>query len=304
VLDKPCDPSDLSQVIERSCSLQDLLADEKLRQAVGGLDSLPTVPRIYTELSQALANPEVEFDSIATIVEQDVAMSAKILQIVNSGFFGLRQRVSLMRNAISMLGMSMIRSLVLSIEVFRPYRGVLTTHSFTLDREQRHALLTASVARKLLPSRNEADDAFTAAMLHDIGKLVLVTRMPQVYGPLFDKSATELVAAHALEAEGAHVSHEIVGAYLLGLWGIPWPIVEAVAYHHHPARVRHEGFEVLDAVHVANHLIHEVMAGGNAPGEGYGLDDEYLSRMGVASKLDSWREMATEIAGLSAEDQE
>lgn len=303
VLDKPCDATELADVIDRSCSLQDLLFNKDIQKAVGGVESLPTLPKIYRELTEALADPQVDFNQVAAIVERDASMSAKILQIVNSGFFGLRQPVSQVRNAISMLGISMVRTLVLSVEVFRPFRGQLGHSSFTLTREQHHALLTANIAKNLVDTKTQSEDCFTAAVLHDLGKLILATRRPEVYLPLFEAANEGGPPAHRGETEQGAVSHESVGAYLLGLWGLPWPIVEAVAYHHHPALVRHDTFETMDAIYVANLLAHEVTGGGETQ-EGE-WDVEHLGKLGVLDEIPRWREMAQELTqGKGIEDED
>ncbi len=268
---KPCVAAVLWQAIERSCSLKALLTSEALRTTISQVRSLPVLPQVYKEITAALQKPDVSMQEVARIVEQDPAITAKLLQIVNSGFFGLSRKVTKIEDAVTFLGLGMVRDLVLSAGLFRQFEQQ-GGHGLDLDRFQRHAMLTARIARELAPFRSRAQEAFTAGMLHDLGKVLLGGR------------------------DGA-VGHAEAGGYLLGLWGLPFPIVEAVAYHHTPAKVAGTTFDVVGAVHVADLLAHEAMGPGpDGNDELPALDVEYLAAAGVDERLDEWREAAERVA--------
>src|SRR5208283_2802959 len=118
---KPCDAEMLRVAIERACHLKALLHDDSIRRTVGALSELPSLPRTYHALTLALADPEVSLRKIAGIVELDVGISAKVLQLVNSAFFGVARSITNVQNAVSHLGTSTLKSLVLSVEVFRVF---------------------------------------------------------------------------------------------------------------------------------------------------------------------------------------
>jgi HD-like signal output (HDOD) protein len=134
--------------------------------------------------------------------------------------------------------------------------------------------------------------AYTAGMLHDIGKLMLADSLPREFQMALSQSLKDSAPFHEIEMDVFGATHAGLAAYLLGLWGLPAPIVEAVAFHHTPERSSHQVFSPLTAVHVANALEHEI------DGSKVNLNKEYLERVGVANRLDVWRE---EVAKLRRE---
>lgn len=295
-LTKPCDSNKIREVITRSCQLQSLLDDAVLRRTIGGIDTLPALPRVFEQLMSALQDPEVCLDDVARIVEEDSGITAKILQLVNSSFFGIAQNLTGVRQATTYLGLAMLRNLTLSMGVFRAFEQTGGPHGFSPEREQQHALLTSRIVRLLLPGHPFADVAFLAAMLHDIGKLVFAAQLPEQYAEATDLVARGDRTTCEAEKEVIGVTHAEAGAYLLGLWGMPHPVVEAVAHHHHPARVEHDEFDVLGAVHVASALALETTRpeGASETDHEVGLDVEFMRAMGVEGQLGAWREFAQE----------
>jgi HD-like signal output (HDOD) protein len=291
-LTKPCEAARLVETIDRACSLQELLDDDALKRHVSAMSSIPTLPRVYTAVGAALADPDVPLRHVAQTIEQDIGLCAKVLRLLNSGFFGLPRRVSSIETAIRLLGTNMLKNIVLSVEVFDASERIAGVDGLSIAALQRHSLLAAGIARRLLPERLRAEDAFMAAMLHDVGTLVLAMERPRELGRLLALGARTGRPLHVLERDAGAASHARVGAYVLGLWSLPYPIVEAVAHHDEPARVAATTFDVLGAVHVANALAHEHAS----PGAAGHLDEAYLEKIGVAGKLDAWRALAAEQA--------
>ena len=297
-LNKPCDAETLQGVVERACSLGALLSDETIRNAIGHVDVLPSVPRLYMAISRTLADPDSSLDDIVSVIEQDAAMCAKILQLVSSAFLGIPRRVGSIRQAVTYLGTSMIKNIVLSVEVFRTWSESGKLAGFSIDAEQSHALLTSRIAMRIIGNKSQAEDAFMAAMLHDAGKLVLATYLPDQFARALEAKREQARPMHVVEQEVAGVTHAEVGAYLLGIWGLPYPIVEAVARHHDPEQVPHKHFEILDAVHVADLLAreHESASAGGAGEMCEEINPSYLEALGMVDQLPAWREMAAEQA--------
>jgi putative nucleotidyltransferase with HDIG domain len=291
-LSKPCDAKMLEETVDRACNLQALVSDDTVRAMVGQIKRLPSVPRVYQALMTVMSKPDASIGDVAAVLEQDMAMSARILQVINSAFFGLPQRVTRARDAVSYLGLNMVKSVVLMSELFAASNDQPVPKGVSLESLQRHAFLTAAVARKLIPEKRKADDAFMAGLLHDIGKLIIATQIPDHLRQVEERMEVPARPPMYVVEEGlVGVSHAEVGAYLLGIWGLPYAIVEAVADHHHPERVATPSFDVLTAVHVANALANEQ--------EGRGADllnMDYLKALGLDAKLDGWRRMAEEIA--------
>jgi putative nucleotidyltransferase with HDIG domain len=236
-------------------------------------------------------------------VEQDVAISAKILQLVNSALFGLAKRVLTVQTAVSYLGIDLIKNLVLTVEVFRAFQGDRQIGGFSMEEVHVHAYLTAQIAARLPSSGHLKDAAYVAALLHDVGKLILMTRLPEQFARALAGAHQRECPVQTVEEELIGVTHAEIGAYLLGLWGLPYPVVEAVAHHHTPTRVPSQALDPLATVYVANILAHEV--GPPSPQHGAlaqaPIDLSYLESLGVAEQVPAWRSMAAAAAGSVAE---
>jgi len=254
-LAKPCEATVLKQVITTVCGIQTLLRSDDLREMVGRVDKLPSVPALYVELCAALGHDNTTVADIAAIVGRDPAMAAKILQLVNSSYFGLPRPVASIERAVGYLGSDMIRSLALTVGVFTRLPDV-PCPGFSSQAVQERAVLGARLARSFLihdPAR--ASDAFAAALVRDIGMLILVVGSTEAYGKVLAASTADDTAdLTTLERATFGVSHGEVGAYLLGMWGLPASIVETVARHHEPTRIEHDDSDVVLAVHVASQM--------------------------------------------------
>ena len=290
-LTKPCEPGEVRRVVERACELRALLRSDAIRDVVGRVRALPTRPTIYAQLTQAIADPDTSLRQLVAIVESDIAICAKLLQLVNSSFVGVRQRVTSIDRALTLIGTSMLKSLVLSQEVFRCF--ALAGRCLSLDEEHRHAMVTGAIARAMFSDKQTSEDAFMAGMLHDVGKLVLAQHCPDAFSAaLAAADRTERSRAEC-EREALGVSHSELGAYLLGIWGLPYPVVEAVARHHEPVMREDAEFDLVAAVYIASQLAEEQLK----PGQDT-LDVAYCERLGVMDKIPDWRAVA-ESAALS-----
>ena len=233
---KPCPPEALIEVIRRALALEELVADPALRRLVAGMKQLPSVPKVYQELTTALADVNTDAGTVARIVEQDPAMSAKILQLVNSAFFASPVPIATVTQGVMRLGFDTVRDLALSLEIFRA--GTIPgVGAAVLERIQRHALLTSVAVKAIVAdgAKSHKDQASLAAMVHDVGMLVLFSSKGRIYAKM-ERETRDEEALVTLEQEAWGLSHAEVGAYLLGLWGLPYPVVDAVAHHHNPAR--------------------------------------------------------------------
>jgi HD-like signal output (HDOD) protein len=194
-----------------------------------------------------LADPDSSLLKIAGIIEQDIGISAKILQLANSAFFGTSQPVANIQTAVGYLGLNALKCLVLSVEIFKVFKPRTQVPGFSLDAMQRHAQLTTHIVSRLPVPKHFMDVALVSCMLHDVGKLIQAWKLPERFAETIKKSAEDRVPLYRVE-EGAHgFSHAEIGAYLLGIWGLPYPVVETVALHHSPNRVPRQGFDAIAA---------------------------------------------------------
>ena len=292
-LSKPCDADKLCNVVERACRLRELLTDESLRKALGNIDRLPSLPTTYHELMRAMSLQDASVQMIARIVRRDPAMCAKILQLVNSACFGPSRSIASIDQAVVYLGMELIKNLALMVHVFGDTKEVRAAGP-SLEFLQEHALLTARVASRLLPK--QAQDIFAAALLHDIGYIILARCAPDGFKAIVE-NGRDGRPTQEIEKEVLGVTHAEVGAYLLGLWGLPYPVVEGVAFHHNPSAAAARGFDIPSALNLADSLVGEAM--GNRAGMTLhaGADMDYLKTLDVVSQLPKWSEIAAEEVG-------
>jgi HD-like signal output (HDOD) protein len=262
-------PLSSETVLEAIHSLEELrtlLHSPRLARSIGRIEQLPSPPHLYFALTRALEQDEGTSNDIAKLVAADPAIAAKVLQLCNSAYFSNGRAIADLRGAVTRLGLATLRDLVLASEVF----SIKTPTTVDRGALQQRALMASRLAGKILP-RSSAELGATAALLADIGLLL----------PGVRDEREPLTGGEEDERPG----HTEAGAYLLGLWGLPMPIVEAVAFHRHPQRSSLRSFWVPGAVHVASAL------SGNEQ-----VDEHYLQSLGVLHQLPSWKQMADNMS--------
>ena len=277
-LAKPCESGSLKAAIVQTQMLRQLLSSDRLALLVGEVGMLPSAPTAFQEILACLQNPAASLTDAAQIIGRDVAMTANIMKLVNSAFFGSRRPITTIDRAVAYLGMDTLGALVLGHGVFQS--GVATgIDGFSLEQLWQHTEQTAAAARAIALSENlsgaRADEAFLAAVLHDVGKVVFATKAAALPNETLDVVAQ--MEAH----------HAEVGAYLLGLWGFPNSIVEAVAFHHTPNRASEKGFGLSGIVHVADRLVH-LRSEHRSTSIDTGLQPGYLEGLGLEHCLPKW----------------
>ena len=291
-LSKPCDPEALKTTIARASNLEGSLHNDRLKKLVCQLSRLPSIPALYMEIVEKASQPNSSLSEIGGIIRRDVVMTAQILKLANSAFFGLRRQLASPEMAVSYIGLDTIKSLILSINAFSQFQGV---DSGGLDMEVlwRHSLQVASHAKCIAQTEGAdskvSDEAFAAGMLHDIGKLILAVNLPQEFDSACRAARAERIEYHDAEQRVFGANHAVVGGYLIGLWGLPVPVVEAVALHHSPARAPQLEFSPLTCVHAANVFEGERAAKTLGAADAR-LDVIYVSRMGLAPHISAWRD--------------
>lgn len=301
-LAKPCNPSELKSTVDRAFALRDVFCNEQVRELVSRIGTLPALPKAYSKLVETLQSPNSSIADVGRIIEPDVAMTAKVLQMVNSAFFGVRRHVATAMQAVSLLGLNAIRAIVLTAGVFQETTGKRLPASFSMEALWRHSITVGAYAQAITKAEGLGDgpsgEALTAGLLHDCGKLLLAVGCTAEYGRVLRESVEKSRPLAEIEFEAFACTHAEVGAYLLGIWGLPDPIVESAAFHHAPSKCHVEGFGPLIAVHVADAFAHEGAEAETCPGGE--LDVDGLARVGVADRLPQWRE-ACEVLGKTGE---
>ena len=299
-LSKPCDADELRKAIARALSLRDLLGNERLKQLATRVKNLPTLPALQNQLAGELRKESPSMERVAEIVSRDIGMTAKMLQLVNSAFFGLAQPISNPLDAVIYLGLNTVRALALSVGIFSQYDEKVC-RLFSLDLLARHSWTTGVLARGVAHmERQDAkimDQCFLAGMLHDVGQLVLAAGLHEEYSEAIARAGRENLTIWQAEQEFFGASHAAVGAYLLALWALPNPIIEAVAMHHEPARCATLELSPAVVVHVADVFAHE-LSGINTEVPPPKLDTDHLAKLGLAGRIEAWRAGCQELIAV------
>ncbi len=288
-LSKPCEADTLVGTVKRVCSLRILLNDSNLRQLVSQLPTVPSLPMLYTELIDELGKSEPSTKKVGDIIKNDIGMTVKVLQIVNSAFFGIRRTISDSTQAVEFLGLDTISSLTLGLGVISQFDSTTST-SFFAD-VWAHSIAVGIMAHKiaLCEKRELANDAFTAGLLHGIGKVVLAVNLPSQFNKVQQLIKDENISEDEAEETIFEATYAEVGAYLLGLWGLPVDVVKAVAFHKNPIDAESNSFSALTAVHAAN-SIQRSSATPEGSGKGPDFDLNYLGKLGLLERIPLWRQ--------------
>lgn len=266
-LNRPLRADELVDAVESVVELREILDSDELRAAIGRVGVLPPSPTLYLALSRALYDPDATPAQITDLVSQDPAVAAKVLRLCNSAYFAGTRHIADVRSAVIRLGMQTLRRMVLAAELYSGSAPAGIDRAALCVR----GLRASQLATRLLGG-SSSELAATAALLAEVGMLLPGVRIPSA-----------CLAGDPTACQGPHYAE--AGAYLLGLWGLPMPIVEAVANHHRPGRIRFRGFWVGGAVHVAHALV-----------AGEPVDEDYLAGVGLAGRLPAWRKLAEELA--------
>ena len=284
-LAKPCSAEDVYRAITRSLKLRSMLDVPELHARISQIRALPTPSDTYQKLVAAVNEEEPSLKKVGELIGEDVGLTTKLLQIINSAFFCLPTEVRDTHHAVNLLGLENIQSLVIATGVFngldvKPVGGISPTsmrnHGIEVGQ------LAAKIAKHWGLDQRACEHANLAGMLHDVGKLIQIAyftdEMQEIAASL--EAGEQQALAAEIRVLGVH--HGQIGAHLLSLWGLPDPIIEAVTFHHDPSALGDVAPSVLTAVHVANALV-------ETGSPGCDVDEEHLEALGVRDTLEKIR---------------
>ena len=298
-LNKPCHPKLLRETITRAYALRDRLNDGELKKLLMKISSLPSPPALYQQILQELEKPEPSIQGVGALIEQDIGMSAKILRVVNSAYFGLNRTVSTPTWAIKYIGLEMVQAIVLNTHIFSQFDSSTSPKSPSTHLWD-HCFKTSVIARDIAKKGSEdpqlISDSFIAALLHDAGELALIDNMRDRYEEVLALANTDNMSNWEAERRIFGTTHSEIGGYLLGLWGLPDAIVEALLYHHAPRESNTSSFSVLSVVHIANVFAHEIS---ETPYQTVAptLDREYIDQLGLTKEIPIWKKQFEKAYG-------
>ncbi|MCP4566663.1 MAG: HDOD domain-containing protein [FCB group bacterium] len=284
-----------AKLIDNSLGIRKILSDKNLLDRISAIDSLPSPPEIYKKLVGEFQSENVTIQKISDIIKQDVGITAKLLQIVNSAYFGLQTHVESPMHAVNLLGLDTVKSVVMAAGTFNQLKAD-NLPGFSCEAIYDRSMAVGAGARLTATAfgldRRESDSALMAGMLHDVGKLVMLGYFPDELMEAAKISQEKKITLHAAEKEVLGVSDAQMGAYLLSLWGLPDSILEAVALHYDPNQTPSPIINTLTTVHLAYALDYDQI--NNVRDDKLSaVDLEYLDQLNLKDQLEDLRNFCT-----------
>ncbi len=288
-LSKPISSKVLRRVLGRAARMSNLLGDVDMREIITKLEALPTQPSIYRELMLEIESPSSTAKSIGEIVAHDAAVSSKLLQLVNSSFFTLGQDVTSIEQAVNLLGLETLKALALNESLLEMFKNTDIDQQMADDlwvHMQSVAVVAGKIVQDLTDDRQMHETAFAGGLLHDIGRLIIMTEMHDAYKRAEAYAIENHVNISKAELEVLGSSHAEMGAYLLGLWGLPDSLVDCALYHHRVGNYTQDHADALIAVNIANGLVDEMVPSHIrvAP-----LDKDIVEKKQLGQYMAQWR---------------
>ncbi len=299
-LAKPCNQDILINTIQRSLKLRALLYADALRTVVAGMKHVPAVPKIFQAILTELDDQYASAESLADLVSQDVSLTAHLIKLTNSAYFGLPISASTPKQAISFLGFENVKAVVLLGGLFEQFKGNEMSLGMleTLNRRSTQlGVLSRAIAEAIGLAPEEQEQAFCAGLVGHMGTLLLAANWPEKFRDVISLIEQNSYSISRAELEVFGTTHGALGAYLLGLWGFNDSIVEAVAYHHYPNECSDSSQGVLLSMHVAQHLLRvKRNASLEETSVNQSLDKDYLAKVGNKSSMKQWEMVYEEVS--------
>jgi putative nucleotidyltransferase with HDIG domain len=298
-LTKPCPAEKIKETINMAYNLHKILQNEDVKNMVSRIDSLPSLPDIYLKVVDEMNKEDSSVAKIGALISSDIGMSANVLKLVNSSFFGFTNHISSPAQAVSLLGLDVVKGIILTSHLFHSFKNE-NSGNFSLEKMMSHSILVARISKAiaiyLKMGQKSVDDCFIAGILHDIGKLIMLANFKVTYNVVIDNTKENNKSLWLSENDILGVTHSEIGAYLLGLWGLPNSIVEAVALHHTPNLSIHNEITPLTTVHLANYFERKHLVVNNEYETHY-IDTAYIDRLGLTNFMNDFENIGKNICG-------
>ncbi|MGA2749087.1 MAG: response regulator [Verrucomicrobiota bacterium] len=292
---KPFDTAKLRESVRRSFAAQERIADKGLQGVVTSLRSIPSLPQVYHSLLAELEDNRSAASVIARTVAEDAGLSTKVLQLANSPLFGQDYLITSPIDAVMCLGTDMIAAVVMSQALFRHYES-LANGEKGMRKVWSHcwetAYLAQHICREKRVPRKSGEEAFLAALLHEMGRFILVDNFPDQFQAACDAARQTNSPLVPRLRESFHTSPSQITAYILELWGMPAGVIGAVAMQDDPGADQANGFSIGSALYIADGI-----ASRRCPPDSFGVEDwksGYLQSIGCLEDIPAWEKLSLE----------
>jgi len=261
-----------------------ILDPKRLEKAISTAADLPTLPHMAKALNRLIQTPQTSATQIGTLISEDQALTAQVLRVVNSAYYGFPKQINNVTHSIVILGFNKIRDIVLMSSIIDSFRG--KTGDFDFVEFWKHSMATAIASDSLgsTLSLSCAEDSFVGGLLHDIGKLVLATSFPKQFGEALEMAKKKKILLREAEMELFGFDHSLVGNILAVKWGFTEVLCDAIHHHHNPAIAR-RGQELASVIHVGDILARSILVGSGGDKRIPVIDEMVRSDLGLSREV-------------------
>lgn len=296
---KPCNAETLREAITQIFKIQACVKNPRIIDGIGDPNQLPSLPKIYRELNAAVADKNITVTDLAGIFAQDMVLSAKLLHLVNSAYFGLHRHVSNLGDAINMIGIKKLNSLVLSVHLKTAFPVTDPKLECYLEYFWKDAVRVAELAKLISISEQQQEDrpdqAYLGGLLHNMGLLIFLSRGGNQLAMLMEQVKNTSLPVTELETQIFGFTRSEAAAYILSLWKIPPRIIESILLQNTPSQADYDGVSALTAVHVAACLLKPAVMQECDRLFDIALDVHYLQRINKLDRLPDWQLLADKV---------
>ncbi len=304
-LSKPCTAETLRKAISQIFKIQACVHNPKIIVGIGDANQLPSLPKIYQAINAAIADENINARDIADIFASDMVLSAKLLQLVNSPYFGLNRVVSSLTDAINLIGIKKLNNMVLSVHIKTTFPVGNPEMEGYMEYLWKDSARVSELARLIALSEDQQEDrpdqAFLGGLLHNMGLLIFLSRGGDKLKTLMEQVKNTDIPVASLETAVFGFTRSEAAAYVLSLWKIPPRIIEAILLQNTPNETDYEGVNALTAVHVAACLLKPSVMSRCDRLFDMSLDTDYLQRIDKLQRLPDWQRLADKIIVSHAE---
>lgn len=256
-----------------------------VKELIKAAPKLPTLPAVAIQIVKVANDPNTAAEDLSKLLSVDQSLSAKVLRLVNSSYYGVKNKVSSVKQAVVILGFETVRSLALSTAIMDKFGSDDTGAGLSRKEFWKHSLGVAMTNRVLC--RHLSKDAptqemyYMAGLLHDIGKVILDQHFFENFVVILNRRAAMGVSFYQAEKLVNDITHDEIGAFLASTWSLPAPIIQAIRYHHDPMAAT-EDMQIVDATHFANVLTKTKAMGSGGDDDITGLSEESVARLGLS----------------------
>jgi putative nucleotidyltransferase with HDIG domain len=256
-------------------------ARERVAEILRNVKALPTLPDVAVKLLEMGESASASAGDMAQLIERDMSLAARVLKLVNSPFFGLRHEVTSIQQALLIVGTAHLRSLVLSGAVSSLFEREGSIGSFNRREFWKHSLAVAAAARSIAAQTDLLDReiAFTAGLIHDIGKVVIDRHLHPEFNQIVHLADERSLPMYEAELEVIGVDHTEIGRHLAVRWNLPEILMDGIACHHNPADSEHHAAAAA-VICAANQIAAELNVGSSG-GTHRPQHDQFLGLCGL-----------------------